>query len=59
MHRTVGRPRVYPKSDRLVVYLPEADMRYVDMMTAVMNVSRSEFVRLLLSATRAHLGEKE
>ena len=59
LHRTVGRPRVYPRTGRLVVYLPDADMRYVDMMAAVMNVSRSEVVRLMLAATRTHQGEKE
>lgn len=58
MHRTVGRPRVYPKSGRLVVYLSDTDMRYVEMMAAVMNVSRSEFVRLLLAATRTPQGEE-
>lgn len=60
MLRTVGRRRVYPSSDRLVVYLPDADMQYVDMMCAVMDVSRSEFIRMLLSTTRStNQGEKE
>lgn len=62
MYRTVGRRRVYPDVNRFTVSLSAGEVRYVDMMCAVMNVSRAEFFRLLLSASRAEAttrGEKE
>ena len=53
MHRTAGRPRVHPNASRFTVSLSDSEMRYVDMMCAVMGVSRADFFRMLLSATRA------
>jgi hypothetical protein len=61
VYRTVGRPRVYPDASRFTVSLSDSDMRYVDMMCNIMNVSRAEFFRKLLSASRAEAtttGEK-
>lgn len=52
---------MYPTADRIVVFLPEGDRRHVDLLCAVMNVSRSELFRMLLAGLRNtnHEGEKE
>jgi Ribbon-helix-helix protein, copG family len=52
MLRTVGRKRVYPSSERIVAYLPTQDLRHLDVLCKVMNVSRSECIRMLLANVR-------
>lgn len=60
MLRTRGRRYVIPDGDRVVVSLPESDRRHIDMLCAVMNVSRSELFRMLLANIRTtNHGEKE
>lgn len=57
-----GRRYQNPDARRFTVSLSESETRYVDMMCNIMNVSRAEFFRMLLSVFRAeptNHGEKE
>lgn len=62
MLRNRGRRYVYPDARRFTVSLSDSEMRHVDMLCRVMNVSRAELFRMFLTAVRAgsinHQGEK-
>ena len=59
MLRTVGRRYKSPNLRPLSIYLPEADVRHIDMLCSVMDVSRSELLRMLLANLRTPTeGEK-
>jgi hypothetical protein len=58
MLRTVGRRYQSPNLRPFSLYLPEGDLRHIDMLCNVMNVSRSELIRMLLANIRATTTER-